>query len=82
MVTMAESAANWRNTWIARIHSHTYIPTIITTLSDAQAQLLQNLGTNFYFEGTRGRVGVGGGQTGVPGENPRQPARYSVSHDY
>ena len=34
MVTMAQSAANWRNTlnWIARIHSHTYINTVTTTL--------------------------------------------------
>ena len=35
MVTMAQIAANWRNihtlTWIARIHSHTYINNVTTT---------------------------------------------------
>ena len=39
-------------TWIARIHSHTFINTVKTTLCEAPPQLLQNLESNFYFEGT------------------------------
>ena len=50
MVAMVQSAASWRNThtltWIARIHSHTYINTVITTLCEAPAQLLHNLEWN------------------------------------
>ena len=43
-------------TWIARIHSHTYINTVSTTLCEAPAQLLHNLELlKFYFEGTSGR---------------------------
>ena len=38
-------------TWIARIHSHTYINTVTIMLCKAPAQLLQNLKWNFYFEG-------------------------------
>ena len=44
MVTMAQSVVNWRNThthiynYIARIHSHTYINTVTTTLYEAPAQ--------------------------------------------
>ena len=54
MVTMAQSIANWCNTlmWIACIHSHTYINNVTTTLCEAPAQLLQNLESNFSFEGT------------------------------
>ena len=44
------------NAWIARIHSHTNINTVTTTLlCEAPAQLLQNLRSNYYFEGTWGR---------------------------
>ena len=36
MISMAQSTANWRNTftpkWIACIHSHTYINTVTTQL--------------------------------------------------
>ena len=59
MVTMAQSAATelaqhaLTLTWIARIQSHTY--TNIVMLCKAPAQLLKNLTSNFYFEGTRGR---------------------------
>ena len=36
--------------WIARIHSHTYINTVVaTSLCKVPAQLLQNLETNFNF---------------------------------
>ena len=49
------TAATRTLTWITRIYSHTYINTVTTTLSEAPAQLLQNLESNFYFEGTRGR---------------------------
>ena len=42
-------------TWIARIHSHTYINTVTTTWCEAPAQLLQKFGIDFYFEGTWGR---------------------------
>ena len=39
--------------WIARIHSHTHINTVKTMiLCKAPAQVLQNLESNFYFEGT------------------------------
>ena len=43
MVTMAQCAANWRNThtqWIARIHSRFYINTVTTTWCEASAQWL------------------------------------------
>ena len=46
---MAQSAANWCNThmtWIIRIHSHSYIITVTTTLYEAPIQLLQNLESN------------------------------------
>ena len=57
MVTMAQSAANWRNThtqWIARIHSyglhqHSYNHVVRSASSAIQRQ---NLESNFYFEGT------------------------------
>ena len=62
MVTMAESAANRRATrtftWIARIHSHTYINTVTTTywLCAKPRQLSYYIIWNrfFIFEGTRG----------------------------
>ena len=42
--------------WIAHIYSHTYIiNTVTTTLCEAPAQLLHNLQSNLYFEGTWGR---------------------------
>ena len=70
MVTMAQSAPNWRIThtvtWIARIHSHTYINIATTTLCEAPAQLLQNLESNFFFEGTWGR----GGKPEYPEKTP------------
>ena len=54
MVTMAQSAANWRDThtltWIALIHSHTYINTVTTTtLCEARAQLLQKFEIEFII---------------------------------
>ena len=39
-------------TWITHVHSHTYINIVTTTLCEAPAQLLQNLESNFFFEGT------------------------------
>ena len=39
-------------TWIARSHSHSDINTVTTTLCVAPAQLLHNLESIFYFEGT------------------------------
>ena len=60
MVTVAQSTANWCNmhtrAWIAHIRSHTYINTATTTLCRAPAQLLQNLESHFYFEGTWGNL--------------------------
>ena len=55
MVTMAQSATNWRNAWIVNIHSHMYIYTVTTTLCEAPARLLQNLEPIFSFEGMWGR---------------------------
>ena len=67
MVTMAQSAVNWRTlTWITHIHSHTYINTVRTTLCEAPAQLLHNLGSNFYFKGTWER----GSKPEYPEKNP------------
>ena len=49
MVTMAQSVVNWRNThthiynYIARIHSHTYINTVTTTLYEALVCLFVSL---------------------------------------
>ena len=43
---------------------------------EAPAQLLQNLESIFYFEGTRGR----GSKPDSPGGKPRQPTHLSVSH--
>ena len=34
------------------LHAHTYINTVSTTLCKAPAHLLQDLETNYYFEGT------------------------------
>ena len=74
MVTMAQSArklAQHALTWIACIHSHSqshmHLHQQSTLCEAAPAQLLQNLESNFYFEGTGGREGE---QTGVPRENP------------
>ena len=39
----------------ARIHSHTYINSVTTTLSEVPSQLLQILESNFYFKGPWGR---------------------------
>ena len=36
-------------TWIARIHSHTYINTVTTTWCEAPAQLLQKLESIFVL---------------------------------
>ena len=54
MVIMAQSAANWciMHTHMDPTHSHTYINTVTATLCEALAQLLQNLESKFYFEGT------------------------------
>ena len=53
-------------TWIARMHSHTYINTVTITWCEVPAQLLQNLELNLYLkvpEGLGERE-----QTGVPRE--------------
>ena len=55
MVTMAQAWSPWRTgatrtlTWIARIHSRTYINTVTTMWYEAQAQLLQNLESIFFI---------------------------------
>ena len=58
MITMAQSAANWRNTHTqvvcTHFYSYTYINTVTTTLCEAPAQLLQKLESNIYFEGICG----------------------------
>ena len=72
MVTMAQSAANWRTrtlTWIARIHSHTCINTVTTMLCEASGQLLRNLASNFTL-----KVPEGGGANQSTRKNSRQPA--------
>ena len=73
---MLRTIATHTLTRIARIHSHTNSSTVITKLCEARAQLLQNLKSNSFFW----RYLREGEQTGVPRENPRQPARWSVSH--
>ena len=58
MVAMAETKRRelaqhaHSQAWIARIHSHTYINTVTTSLCEAPTQLLHNLESNFLFEGT------------------------------
>ena len=58
-------------TWIAHIDSHTFINTATTTLCEVPAQLLRNLESLFFIW----RYLREGEQTGVPGENHRQPVR-------
>ena len=44
--------AHSRGSHASRIHSHTYIDTVTTMWCEPPAQLLQNVESNFYFEGT------------------------------
>ena len=53
MVTMTQSTAKCATRtlmWIARIHSHTYINTVTTTLCEVPAHLLQNLESNVFLK--------------------------------
>ena len=62
MLTVAQSAANWHNmhTYVDCMHSLTHlINTVTITWWEAPAPLLQNLESNFYFEGTLWRWGEG-----------------------
>ena len=61
---MAQSVANWCN--MHSRGSHAFTHTFTTTLCEAPAQLLQNLESNFYFEGTWGR----GSKPEYPEKNP------------
>ena len=75
MVTMAQSAANWRNTHthvdgmhsLTQLHPHSYNTHVVRSSSSA----ISAYGIEFLFR----RYLRQGEQTGVPGENPRQPAR-------
>ena len=69
MVTVAQSIATRTLTWIARIHTHTYINTITTTLCEAPAQQLQNRNQMFILKVPEGR-----GANWRTRRKPRQPA--------
>ena len=74
MVTMAQSVANWRNTHthvdrtlsLAHLHRHSY-NLVVRSASSA----IMEFGIKKFFGGYQWEEE----QTGVPGENPRQPAR-------
>ena len=81
MVTTAQNAAKQARAahtlmWIARrIHSHTYINTVTTidVVRSASSAIIE-FGIIFLMLMLPARPGKGE-QTGVPGENPRQPSR-------
>ena len=55
-------------TWIARIHSHTFINTVTTTLCEAPAHILQHFKLNFIL-----KVPDGGGGWGANRSTRRTP---------